>query len=215
MKVKICGLTGAMEARAAAEDGADYLGLVFAPSRRQVNADKARVIIARVRQAHPCPEIVGVFVNRPAGEVNYIARICGLDRVQLSGAESWDYCRDIEKPLIKVIHIASETRFTDVIQEIDNNRSWVLGKRLIILLDSQSKGIYGGSGRVIDWQLAGEVSALFPVMVAGGLSPENVVKMISEVKPWGVDVSSGVETEGKKDICKIQKFIQAASSFKG
>jgi phosphoribosylanthranilate isomerase len=213
MKVKICGLTGEVEAMAAAEAGADYLGLVFASSRRQVDVDKASMIIAQLRQRHPCPEIVGVFVNRPAEEVNHIASICGLDRVQLSGVETWDYCRNIEKPLIKVVHIISETRFTDVIQEIDNNSSWVLEKRLLILLDSLSKGNYGGAGQVIDWRLAGEVSARFPVIVAGGLTPQNVARMISEVKPWGVDVSSGVETEGKKDIDKIRKFILAAKSY--
>jgi phosphoribosylanthranilate isomerase len=215
MKVKICGLTGEVEARAAAEAGADYLGLVFAPSRRQLDTDKASIMIAQLRQTHPCPEIVGVFVNRPAGEVNHIARICGLDRVQLSGEETWDYCRDIEKPLIKVIHVTPETRFTDVIQEIESNRSCVLEKRPIILLDSLLKGTFGGAGQVIDWRLAGEVSSRFPVMVAGGLTPENVARMISEVKPWGVDVSSGVETDGKKDIWKIQNFIQTASSCKG
>jgi phosphoribosylanthranilate isomerase len=213
MKVKICGLMAEKEAKAAASAGADYLGLVLAPSRRQVDAEKARQIVVQVKDTYPVPEIVGVFVNRPAEEVNSIARTCSLDRVQLCGEESWDYCRDIEKPLIKVIHITTATRASDVLQEMENSRSWVLEKNSLILLDSLSPGAFGGTGQTFDWQLAAEISARFPVLVAGGLTPQNVGEMIRIVKPWGVDVSSGVETEGKKDILKIRNYIQAAKAF--
>jgi phosphoribosylanthranilate isomerase len=213
MKIKICGLMGEMEAVAAAAAGADYLGLVFAPSRRQVDVKKACQIIDKVRRMQLGPEIVGVFVNLPASEVNQISRICGLDRVQLSGEETWDYCRDIEEPLIKVIHITSGTRMTEVLSEIEHNYPWILENETMVLLDSQSSGFYGGTGQAFDWRLAGEISAHFQVLVAGGLTPENVGGMISAVKPWGMDVSSGVETGGKKDILKIQKFIQTARSY--
>jgi phosphoribosylanthranilate isomerase len=212
MKVKICGLTGEREARAAAGAGADYLGMVLAPSRRQVDAEKARQIVAQVKAEYPVPELVGVFVNRPALEVNFIARTCGLDRVQLSGEESWDYCREIEKPLIKVIHVTSATRASDILREMENNHTWILENESIILLDSQSSGTYGGTGQAFDWHLAAEICTRFPVLVAGGLTSQNVGEMIRMVKPWGVDVSSGVETEGTKDIEKIRRFIEAAKA---
>ena len=210
MKVKICGLTDGATAAAAAESGADFLGLVFAPSRRRVSPEKAGEIVDMARQSGRSPEIVGVFVNRTADEVNRIAGLCRLDRVQLSGSESWDYCREIEKPVIKVLHIGPETLSGDILEIVETGYRQFPQEKLLILLDTLAGGAYGGTGQTFDHRVAREVCARFPVIIAGGLAPENVGRLAGEIGPWGVDVSSGVETEGRKDILKIQKFIRAA-----
>jgi phosphoribosylanthranilate isomerase len=210
MKVKICGLTEGPAALAAAEAGADYLGLVFAPSRRQISPEKASEIAELVRRTQPLTGIIGVFVNLPVDEVNDIARLCCLDRVQLSGDETWDYCRSIEKPLIKAIHIAAETVAEDIMHKIEEGYRLLSGERPVFLLDTQVNGAYGGTGQAFNHKLAQDICARFPVIVAGGLTPENAGQLARQIKPWGVDVSSGVETEGKKDIQKIEEFIQKA-----
>jgi len=212
MKVKICGLMNELEAVVCSRAGADFLGLIFAPSRRQIDLKQAVRIIEKIRLERSTAEIVGVFVNLPSVTVNAIARVCGLDRVQLSGEETWDYCLSIEKPVIKVIHMTPETRTEVILREIETHFSWIMDNKTIILLDSKIPGVYGGTGQTIDWKVAKNICSHFPVLVAGGLTPLNVGEMVKSVKPWGVDVSSGVETEGKKDILKIQQFITIAKS---
>ncbi len=207
-RVKICGLSEIDSATAAGEGGADYLGVVFAPSRRQVSPQKGRQIFEAVNRLKNRPAVVGIFVNSTAEEVNRIADYCRLDRVQLSGDESWQYCREIEKPFIKAVRVAEGQKAEDIIAEIEKGYQLLSGKEFTCLLDTHSEQVYGGTGRVFNWQLAREVSARFPVMVAGGLTPDNVGRMVREVQPWGVDVSSGVESNGQKDVCKIKAFIE-------
>ncbi len=208
-RVKICGLSDAETALAAVRAGADYLGFIFAPSRRQVSPEKAVPIIDTIRKLSPCPLIVGVFANAVAEEVNHTAESCQLDWVQLSGHESWDYCREIERPIIKVAHVLVGQTAAAVLAEIEAAYRLLPKNRLICLLDSAVGDAYGGTGQTFNWQVAREVTARFPVIVAGGLTPVNVDQLIKEVYPWGVDVSSGVETEGRKDTAKIKAFIEA------
>jgi len=212
--VKICGLSETQHVLAAAESGADFIGLVFAPSPRQVSIKKALQLIEAVCHLRLRPAVVGVFVNSTADDVNRIADYCHLDRVQLSGDETWEYCRQIERPIIKVVHILKSSTSSQIISEITMGHRLLPKHNLICLLDSKVGPKYGGTGRTFKRKLAGEITARFPVLIAGGLTPKSVGRLVKQIQPWGVDVSSGVETEGRKDTAKIISFIQAVRKVK-
>lgn len=206
-KIKICGLSRVEDALVVAQAGADFLGVVFAPSRRQVSPRKALELIGAVDGLSPRPAVVGVFVNSAAKEVNHIADYCRLDWVQLSGDEGWDYCQGIDRPIIKVIHVPSGKTTGEILADIEIGHTLLIEQPLVCLLDSRVEGAYGGTGQAFDWQLVQEVAARFPVIVAGGLTPVNVAELLRMVQPWGVDVATGVETCGEKDASKIRAFV--------
>jgi phosphoribosylanthranilate isomerase len=208
-KVKIDGISKIEDARAVVEAGADYLGLIFASSSRQVSADTARQIIEALGGIPTRPRVVGVFVNTPASEINRLADFCGLDIVQLSGDESWEYCRDINRSVIKVIHVSENMGAEAVLEEIATGERLLGRDGFTCLLDTKVMGSYGGTGKKFDWGLAGEVGQQRPVIIAGGLNTRNVARAIKTARPWGVDVSSGVETGGSKDIARIKAFVRA------
>jgi phosphoribosylanthranilate isomerase len=206
-RVKLCGIMEASHALVAVEAGADFVGMVFAPSRRRITSDKGREISQALKALPARPLIVGVFVNAPPSEVNQLTRLCGLDYVQLSGDEPVEYMKGIEKPIIKAIHIKGEPAL-ELLSGMEEGYKALGSDRLIYLLDSRVGEMYGGTGRVADWDIAAEIASRFPIILAGGLSPQNVSQAIRKVKPWGVDVSSGVETDGVKDMAKMKAFVQ-------
>jgi phosphoribosylanthranilate isomerase len=206
-RVKICGIKDKTHALSAVEAGADFIGLVFAPSQRQVSPAQAREIASAVKKSSDATKVVGVFVNAPASQVNEIADFCALDWVQLSGDESWEYCREVVEPVIKAIRIGQQSP-EELYAELSAGGKLLPSQRFITLLDSQVEGKYGGTGESFNWNLAQQVAKRFPVIIAGGLDPKNVARSIETVRPWGVDVSSGVETGGVKDIAKIRRFIE-------
>jgi phosphoribosylanthranilate isomerase len=209
-KIKICGITKVAYAQAAIEAGADLIGVVLAPSPRKATGEKARQIAKEVKK-HGLPA-VGVFVNTPAVEVNKAAAFCNLDLVQLSGDESWEYCREIEKPLIKAVHIMPGWDEEKLLAHLEEGQKRLGNRSPLYLLDTFVERKYGGTGKVFAWGIARRAVKSFPVIIAGGLNPQNVGKAVSNLKPWGVDVSSGVESRGGKDIKKIRDFIQAVRS---
>jgi len=207
-RIKICGIRDKTSALAAVEAGADFIGLVFAPSQRQVSPAKACEIASAAKKNSNATKVVGVFVNAPSSQVNELADFCALDWVQLSGDESWEYCREVVRPVIKAIRIDQQSP-KELYAELSAGGKLLPLQRFITLLDSRVEGKYGGTGESVNWNLAQRVTKRFPVIIAGGLDPKNVARLIERVAPWGVDVSSGVETGGVKDIAKIRAFIEA------
>lgn len=206
--IKICGISDIESAITAGQAGCDYLGMVFAPSKRQVSPDKAGEISAAVHRMKSPPKVVGVFVNETAAEINRIVEYCHLDWIQLSGNEDWEYCKQLTKPVIKVFHIEPEVRHAEISAQVWKVYNHIHPHQCICLLDSTVKGSYGGTGITFNWEIAKEICEKFSVMVAGGLTPDNVRELIEKTSPWAVDVSSGVETNGKKDPAKIKSFIE-------
>ena len=199
-RVKICGITNLEDALTAVEAGADALGFVFyAASPRHIFPEQATRIIS---QLPPFVQTVGLFVNEEATAVNEVAALCRLDLVQLHGDESADYCQQISRRVLKAFRVRSLT----CLDPIKDYR--VAG----YLLDTFSPSFYGGTGTSFNWEIATEaVKRHQRIILAGGLTPDNVAEAIRQVGPYGVDVSSGVEAgPGKKDREKVREFIRNA-----
>ena len=203
LKIKICGITNAQDAQAAVEAGADALGFVFyRKSPRFVEAGLVKQIVAGLP---PFVLPVGVFVNEDVKVVRDLMDACGLVLAQLHGDESASYCETLARSVLKGIRLRNRGSLLALGEY--KGRAQVRG----FVVDAFSENAYGGTGLAADWPLAAEVAKAAPVLLAGGLTPENVQEAIRAVRPYGVDVSSGVEASpGKKDHAKIQAFIQAA-----
>ena len=209
--VKICGFRSAGPLLAAVEAGADAVGLVFVPSaRRCVTAAEARALLDEARASgRTLPPVVGLFADQPVDEVRETIASMGLDAVQLCGSEGVEYAQQLGVPVYKVINIDAETPISAQMPRIMvlQQRHALAGHRIV--LDAQAPGEYGGTGRQFDWDLAADFAGAFEMSLAGGLSPDNVQDAMERVRPWGVDVSSGVETDGEKDLAKVRSFVEA------
>ena len=209
LRVKICGLREEEHVIAAAEAGADYIGLVFAASKRQVSQSRARELVEVLKECSRRPQVVGVFVNEPTSVVNQAADYCGLDAVQLSGNEDAAYARLVERPVICTVHVGATMTAKDVDEAICKSDD-LRDSSGLVLLDTGVRDTFGGTGLTFDWDIARDVSLRHQVLIAGGLTPANVGQLISYVRPFGVDVSSGVERDGRKDASLIRAFVREA-----
>lgn len=209
--VKICGFRSAEPLLAAVDAGADAVGLVFVPSaRRCMTADEARAVLDEARASgRTLPPTVGLFADQSLDEVRQTVETVGLDAVQLCGSEGVEYASQLGVPVYKVISIDAETPVSAQMPRIMvlQQRHALAGHRIV--LDAQAPGEYGGTGRQFDWDLAADFAGAFEMSLAGGLSPENVQEAVERVRPWGVDVSSGVETDGEKDPARVRAFVEA------
>ena len=210
---KICGLRSLDHALAAAAAGASMLGFVFVEGvRRRVNPDAAAEIIAELRRARgpDCPRVVGLFANQPLRHVNRIAAQCRLDFAQLCGDEPPEYWDCVDAWVMRQVKVNDELPLAaaaaDALRQVDRA---AYGLHLA-LLDKRVSGALGGTGHSFDWRIASEVAKRHPIYLAGGLTPQNVRQAIASARPWGVDVSTGVETGGVKDTAKIAAFAAAA-----
>lgn len=237
--VKICGLRDPESAIAAIEAGADMIGVIFAQSKRQVTVSEARKIVEAVRGKRRVssaaviagpgrgemrgrswfhawaeaiedslppwrPLIAGVFARQPLDAVQAVAAELGLDLVQLSGGEDEQYVRAMRGPVVRAVHVSPGMTAEDVREKA------APGVGAVVMLDTGGAGADGGTGTAFDWGIAAEIAAELPIMLAGGLTPENVADAIEQVRPWAVDVSSGVESGGNKDMEKVRAFVRAA-----
>ncbi len=205
-QVKICGLRTAEHINTATEAGADMLGFIFhEPSHRFIEPQQ----VCSVLQASDSfmqppagqrkPDLVGVFVNKEADYINDVVEQVGLQYVQLHGTETPEFCQQIKRPVIKALPVRSKAD----LEQIKSYQSVVWR----LLLDTPTPD-WGGSGETHDWELARLASRTHRILLAGGLTVENVAAAIRQVRPWGVDVSSGVETDRQKDSEKIRAFIK-------
>lgn len=204
VRVKICGITNLADAQLASVLGAHALGFIFYPrSPRYIAPETAREIIA---QLPPLVLSVGVFVNEALTTVQELATRIGLDWVQLHGEESPDYCQALGRNVIKVIPVKDETSLNQI--------TAYQGRVRAFLLDTYKTGQRGGTGQVFDWALARQAKAWGPVILAGGLNPDNVAAALQAVQPLAVDVASGVEAApGRKDPDKLRAFFKAVNNF--
>ena len=193
IRIKICGICDLEGAKTAVEAGADLIGFHFCDSARRVSPDAAKAILDELDVR---PRVVGVFIDQPPEEVRSIADHLDLDMIQLHGSEAPGF--DAGRPVMKVLKVRDG--------EISGADSWPDP----IMLDSWSPDQRGGTGRTWDWELARPLLAERKVFIAGGLEPGNVGKVVSGFKPYGVDVSSGVEARVRvKDPEKVKDFIRA------
>ncbi|MBV6450356.1 MAG: N-(5'-phosphoribosyl)anthranilate isomerase [Anaerolineales bacterium] len=197
--IKICGIKTLTDALAAVEAGADYLGFNFYPKGvRFIEKEICAEITSVLRREHPHIKLVGVFVNSSVDEIKDIMKTCSLDLAQLHGDETVEILKQLDGKAFKA--------FRGIPQSVDG---FARGNAPALLIDASVKGMYGGSGVTADWDGAAELAKKYPLLLAGGLTPENVAAAVRRVKPWGVDVASGVESApSRKDAGKMVEFVK-------
>jgi phosphoribosylanthranilate isomerase len=202
-KVKICGITNLEDAQAAVEEGADAIGFIFYPkSPRYISFRKAREIVSALP---PFVSAVGVFVNEEKETIRQAARETALSLVQLHGEESPEFCKNLGLRVIKAIRLSR-------MEDLNRVKTYSVQG---ILFDSYHEDQYGGSGKSFNLDWLRNFPAETPVIISGGLTPDNVGEVIDRISPYAVDVSSGVENSpGKKSREKLKHFIQNAKGIR-
>lgn len=210
VKVKICGITSLEDALLAVELGANALGFVFADSPRRVTPETAASIISELP---PFITTVGVFANRSYDEVKLIADFCRLDVLQFHGEEDVSYCGQFNQKVIKAFRMRNYTEIEEwIFRENEFEATTLLDPSsnvVAFLVDAYARGQYGGTGIHLNWDLVRNLESRKPLILAGGLDHKNVALAIKVVRPYAVDVSSGVELRpGKKDRRKMREFMK-------
>jgi phosphoribosylanthranilate isomerase len=214
IKIKICGIRTLDEALAVIEAGADILGFNFYPSSpRYIKPGDAMRLVVRLetalREEMARIALVGVFVNAEPYYIHAVFRDCHLDNIQLSGDEPPEAMEALGERAYKVLRPTSEEDLFDAVRRYPRRTmapEW--------MIDTYHPGLYGGTGKPVDWILARKLAEQSPIIIAGGLRADNVAAALRQVKPWGVDVASGVESApGVKDTQKVAEFVRAVRSF--
>ena len=217
MKVKICGITNLDDALFAAKAGADYLGFIFyPPSKRAVGISTAQEIVTHLRTTENCPTLVGVFVNESVEHMVHVLEFCRLDLAQLSGEEVPYLVADERSPLFGRSYKALRPSSLEIAQV---EAEWFTAPQKKIsqpslLIDTYHPTLRGGTGETGNWNMSAILAQLIPgLMLAGGLNKDNISEAVRAVKPFAVDVASGVEVEpGRKDSDLVREFIRLAKS---
>lgn len=213
VRVKICGLTNLDDAITATEAGADMLGFIlYDKSKRAVSADAVRCMVSHLRSLPNCPTLVGVMVNRGATEAADLLDHCELDLAQLHGNEPAIYLNKTESPLYGRAYKALRPATLDNVAPLF--RQFVPSEATPLLVDAHHPTEWGGTGLTGDWAIAAHLAQQWSrLMLAGGLTPDNVAQAIEEVRPWAVDVASGTEASpGQKDPDKLFAFVRNAKA---
>lgn len=205
-KIKICGITTLTDALAAVDAGADMLGFNFYPkSPRYLDIGVCRDMTSVLRRRCAHVTLVGVFVNASAAEIHATLETCGLALAQLHGDETPETFAALDGKAFKA--------FRGIPDDITG---YTRDAAPALLVDAAVKGVYGGSGVVADWSAAEKLSKRFPLLLAGGLTPENVSAAVRQVHPWGVDVASGVESSPRaKSPEKMKRFVEEVHRVNG
>ena len=200
-KIKICGIKTIDDALVAIDLGADLIGFNFYPkSPRYVEVGVCRGIMSKVRNIGRTT-CVGVFVNASMDEIHATMDTCGLNLAQLHGDETVEFMDSLQEKSFKAFR---------GVADVETDKRMIADGEPAFLVDAAVKGLYGGSGVTADWDGTAKLAKKYPLLLAGGLTPENVAEAVRRVKPWGVDVASGVEAaSGKKDPSKMKAFVQA------
>jgi len=206
IKIKICGITNKEDALWAVNLKVDALGFIFADSPRRV---KPEIVQGIIELLPPFISSVGVFVNEDRKKVEEITESCGLTTLQFHGEESPSYCEGFKQKIVKALRIENKDILEKAVQYKDKVDAY--------LLDTYSPSKYGGTGKTFDWCIAKEIKEFgLPIILSGGLNPENIREAISEVEPYGIDVSSGVEERpGKKNMEKLINFVRIVRETNG
>ncbi len=204
VRVKICGIRSVDDARVAASAGADAIGLILTPARRQITMDAASAVTAMLP---PFVVPVGVFVDAGVDDVEAAARRLGLGAVQLHGEESPEACETLAARGLRVI---KAFRVSDYVDRAALARYRTASA---ILLDTRVDGVMGGTGRTFPWRIAEGLSEAYRLVAAGGLDPDNVTAALAALRPYAVDVTSGVETGDRKDPAKVAAFVRAVRAW--
>ena len=206
IKIKICGITNKEDAGWAVDLKVDALGFIFTDSPRRV---KPEIVQGIIELLPPFISSVGVFVNEDRKKVEEITESCGLTTLQFHGEESPSYCEGFKQKIVKTFRIKNKSVLKKAVQYKDKVDAY--------LLDTYSPSKYGGTGKTFDWRIAKEIKKFgLPIILSGGLNPENIREAISEVEPYGVDVSSGIEERpGKKNLEKLINFVRIVRETNG